>query len=89
MYALVESPDAINLYREDRIVSSYKFRDINHAHEIYKQIIQGSLPEEIKNFITENDVKEIITEKSFIKGCKKEMVDINIVANQRKLKELK
>ncbi|ELA46884.1 hypothetical protein VCUG_01658 [Vavraia culicis subsp. floridensis] len=90
MYALMESADAVNLFKDDSLVASYRFDSAEHAQKIYSEVIKGVLPEEIETFLLDNDVDDLIVDKSLVKsGLRDACKSIKFVEDQRRLRLLR
>lgn len=90
MFGLVETANELNLFKEEKIVSKYKFDDIYHAEKVYNEMNRGLFPEEIVDFLVDNGVEEIIVDRSLLKANKqKQLENIKFIEDFGKLRCLK
>lgn len=90
MFALIETSNSLNLFKDDRIVNKMIFKDVLHAHKIYESLIKGILPSEVSDFLIDNDVQEIIVDKSLLKAnMTKDLKNIVFKEDSKKLRLLK
>merc|ERR1711953_45948 len=89
MFAVRETADSINLFKNEKEIDRFEFKDTTHARKIFDVMIEGKLPNEIVDFIVDNKVKELIVDKSLLKANVGDFKSISFVDNHKRIRYLK